>query len=292
VALAAQDTEKARDALATHLREIDAQAQVQRNAATRMLEAQLGRVKIPMAAAEAAKLRAESDMKNAESVVKLRADFAARRAIEGGRRDVTHTQNDAGGQKVAPDLTVTDLDNKPIGRARTLTEAEKIREFQGDANQLDGALKALQAHVQKYGRTTLESSEVKAERDNLKGEAVGLMGKMRNQGTMDHSEYERNTGALDTGLLRGGDAAAAGIDVVRKSIAGKYEARARSAAIIEPGASPGDRQPAAPAAKPAASPTRKTDIVKLNNWLQANPKADPAKRAQVQATIRQLMEGH
>jgi hypothetical protein len=171
----------------------------------------------------------------------------------------------AGSNALPPDPTVTDLAGNPIGRARTLIEAEKVRDSQGKANQLLSALDDLKSHVLEHGRTDvggvipLDTAAVRAERENKIKGINGQLSALYAAGVLSEAEYKRSSGGLNTSLLKGGDAAAAGIDAIAKDVESAYNAHVRAKSVLTPGANPVNRGAPAggtpPEKKPAANDT-------------------------------------
>lgn len=168
--LAAHDIDHARDLLTDHLRQIDAEAEVQRNKLTAMLEAALSRSKVPMAAAEAQKMRAESDMKNAESEVKTRETFAAKVAREGARRDTTHVDNDKGAQAKPPSQGEADTGEYAAGIKEAVTSLQAM-----DPKVIASALKATRANENRLVAADNTSRKGIVESNLVEGVARGTI---------------------------------------------------------------------------------------------------------------------
>jgi hypothetical protein len=312
--LAAKDVDHARDVLADHLRQLDAEGQVQRDKLTAMLEAQLSRSKIPMAKAEAQKLRAETDQKNAESEVKTRETFAAKVAKEGARQDRTHTANnkDAAGKETKPTES----------ESRTASYAEGIEEA------VDGLKKTNPKDISS-GLTKAKSNDnrmVAADKTSQSGIVPSFLVESVARGT-DFAPSSKLHGMTDpeqaavAGVRRWnafvlhdltGAAASAGEDAdvtagftvgpddspatVQSKLAGGMKLATKLKLLSGPAAQarlhPPAAKPAAEAPKPPAkAPSRHADAAALLKWLQSNPKADPEKRAQVRETLRKLNQG-
>jgi hypothetical protein len=179
---------------------------------------------------------------------------------------------------VPPDTTVLDLSGKPIGRGRSLIEAEKLRDQQGKANQLLTALEDLKTHVLEHGRTDiggvipLDTQAVRAERENKIKEINGQLSALYAEGVLSEAEFKRSSGGLNTGVLKNGEAAAAGIDSIINSVGHAYNAHARAKAVLAPGANPANRSEA-PAASPAApAPSRPAPAAGSNTKTLSNGK--------------------
>jgi hypothetical protein len=312
--LASKDVDHARDVLADHLKQLDAESEVQRNKLTAMLEAQLSRSKIPLAAAEAQKLRAASDAKNQESDVQLREKFAAKVAREGSRRDTTHTDNDKANKG---------KDSKPTADESTRAErGAGIEEAVSNLQKMDPTVITSAASAMKANENRMAASDKTSQSGIL--QSLGVEGALRGTTLAPSSKLH---GMSDPQKI-----AAANIDkwnsfVLHELTGAAYSAGEKSDVTsgftVTPDDSPASVRkklddgmayakrlnllsgPAAQArlnpptaaakpaeeAKPAKAPSRFADAHDLAMWLQRNPKADPEKRAQVRETLRKLRAG-
>lgn len=235
------------------------------------------------------KLRAEG----AEKEAGLREHYIKKVTTGGESKQV----NPSGAQAVPPDLTVQDLAGNVIGKGRSLAEAEKVREAQGKANQLLGALGDLKAHVLANGRTDLAGVTLpgmttqRAERENMIKSINGQLSALYAAGVLSEAEFKRQSAGLNTSVLKGGDETAAGIDVIAKDVERAYNAHVRSKAILAPGANPTNREaaraaPVPASAAPSASAPSSADRDAAAKWL-ASPdgaKASASKRDRIKAT--------
>lgn len=251
--LAAQDVDKAKDLMAEHLKDIDVMQSAMVNKLTGAMAVYAARSKIPQAEAEADKASAVAAGKDAELKAKLGEHYSLAITKAGARQDTTHTANDMpGGAKVPADLTVQTLDGKPR-QARSLIEAEKVRDAYGAATGIGGAIDKLRAHVLEHGRTLPGTDEAR-EREQYVSAVTDYLTTLKNTGVLNANEYTRYTKATDTTLLSGREATAKGLDVLKNSMGDHYTANlmAKSIALPGEGAKPAaEPAPASPRAKPA-----------------------------------------
>jgi hypothetical protein len=213
---------------------------------------------------EKERLALEQKQKDYETA---KADEAARDARNHGQaKELAHIAADAARGRqdyVTPEkeqaLVVPDLNGGYV-KVRTAEAADKLRDAQGATTGVVGAVDRLKTHVITHGREgNLPTTETAAERTALIDDVTSYLTTLFSTGVLSDTEYKRYVDKLNTGLGRGGEATAKGLDAMLTGLRSRFEAKLGAHA----------RQSAGPAGPPKTAPAKPANKIVSARALEA-----------------------